>query len=171
MIITSEYFKLKRKFKWKFPTVQNSYLQKRIKSRSSCATVILLPFQLLLPSKKQWPVSTCNNFAAVLFTKSLVFRTNNFDFFQGSVTKEQLQHSFPNVCEPVWPAQNSNWFCYNQVFPSNSFPVKRLRYSTSVSGLHRYKKPWEQGCELVPFWRPTILLKRDLNTGVSLLML
>ena len=100
------------------------------------------------------------------FTKSLVrkrsclvFRTNNSDFLQGSVTKDQLQHSFQKECEQVWPAQNRNWFCYNQVFPLNSFPMKILRYSTSVSGRHRYKKPWKQGCELVPLWRPAILLK------------
>ena len=79
----------------------------------------------------------------------LVFCTNNFDFFQGYVTKEQLQHLFPKVCEQVWPAQNRNWFWNNQIFPLNPFPLKILRYSTSFSGLHQYKKPWKQGCELV----------------------
>ena len=123
---------------------------------NTCATVILLPFQLLLPTKKQWLVSTCNNFKPVFFIKSLlrkrpylIFCTINSDFFQGSVIKEQLQHSFPKGCEQVWPAQNRNWFCSNQIFPLNSFPTKILRYSTLFSGLHRYKEPWKQGCELV----------------------
>ena len=105
--------------------------------------------------RKNWLVSTCNNFTALFFIKSvvrkrpdLVFRMNNSDFFQGSVAK-QLQHSFPKVCEQVWPVQNRNWFRNSQIFPLNPSATKILRYLTSFSGLHRYKNPWKQGCELV----------------------
>ena len=45
--------------------------------------------------KKQWPVSTRNNFTVVFFIKSLVrkrpylvFHADNSDFFQASVAKE-----------------------------------------------------------------------------------
>ena len=81
--------------------------------------------------------------------KHLVSHTNNSDFFQGSVRKEQLQNSFPKVCEQVWPAPNKNWFCNNQIFPLNPFPTKIMRHLNSVPGLHRYKKHWKQGCDLV----------------------
>ena len=67
-------------------------------------------------------------------------------WLQGSVTKEQLQYSFPKQCEQAWPAQNRNWFCNNQIFPLDPF---RTIISTSFSGFHRYKKPRKQGCELV----------------------
>ena len=87
--MTSEYFNFKRNFEnsQRFPVA---------------------PMPITLAYKKNWLVSTCNNFTAVFVIKSLVrkrpylvFGMNISDFFQRSVAKEQLQYLFPKVCEQV----------------------------------------------------------------------